>query len=159
LQRINWAIDLCLKFFVGLSLGLLVTITFAQVFGRYVLGYSFGWAEELCVLIFCWAVWPTACLLLRDCRHLHVSLIINRFSDRSRLLIGRVLAIVLLVFMCLVVYAGWGAMDAMAGISFVDLPLPINVKFSSVPLGAALMAYYMVRDMLDRSEGKKRGNC
>ena len=158
MQRINRIIDRCLKVFVGLSLGLLVTITFAQVFGRYVLGYSFGWAEELCVLIFCWAVWPTACLLLKDNRHLHVSLIMDRLPASSRLRIGRAISIVLLVFLCLVVYAGWEAMDAMADISFVALPLPINVKFLSVPVGAAFMVFYLLRPMLDRSEGKPHGN-
>jgi len=157
LPRINAFVDRCLEVFVGLNLGLLVFITFGQVVGRYVFGHSFGWAEELCTLIFCWTVWPTACLLLRSGRHLNVTLLLNRFSGPTRRQVNLGLRIIILALLGLLIYGGFGAMEAMADISFVTMPLPNNVKFVSVPVGAGLMAYYLIRLLVEDWKGGAYG--
>ena len=40
----------------------------------------------------------------------------------------------------------------MSGMSLITLPLPVNAKYLSVPVGAGLMAYYLLRGLFDSRE-------
>ena len=157
MRVINALTDKLLRVFVGLCLGVLVVVTFGQVVGRYFLGISFGWAEELCVVIFCWMVWPTACLLLLANQHLSMTVVVSRMSVRVRRVTRGATHLATAVFLAMVIYSGLGAMDAMADISFISLPGPLNLKFSSVPVGGALMLYYLLRIMLAKGGGEHGG--
>ena len=145
MHRFHKIVDRCLKVFVGLSLALLVVLTFGQVVGRYVFGRSYGWVEELSVLILCWTAWTSACLLLKDNRHLRVGIVVDRLPEKYGRLVRLSMALVVFVFLVILLYASKGTIEAMADIQFISLPLPINMKFYSVPGGATLLAYYLIR--------------
>ena len=89
MRRIHGLMDRILKVFLSLALGTLVVVTFLQVISRYAAGRSYAWAEDLCVLIFCWSVWTTACLLIKDQRHLRLTVLVDRLGPRSRRFIER----------------------------------------------------------------------
>ena len=144
--------------FVGLSLAVLVFLTFVQVVGRYVFGQSYGWIEELSIVILCWAAWATACLLLRDNRHLMVNVMVDRLPEKYRRLVRLLMGIVVFFFLLIVIYASKGTIEAMAGITFISFPLPINIKFFSVPVGAALLAYYLIRGLFSEFREAKHGD-
>jgi len=158
LHRFHKIVDRCLKVFVGLSLALLVVLTFGQVVGRYVFGRSYGWVEELSVLILCWTAWTSACLLLKDNRHLRVGIVVDRLPEKYRRLVRLSMGVVVFVFLVMVLYASKGTIEAMADITFISLPLPINMKFYSVPGGAALLAYYVIRALFSEFRGAPRGD-
>jgi len=144
--------------FVGLSLAVLVVLTFGQVVGRYVFGSSYGWVEELSVLILCWTAWTSACLLLKDNRHLRVGVFVDRLPEQYHRLVRLLMGVVVFVFLVIVLYASKGTIEAMADITFMSLPLPLNMKFYSVPGGAALLAYYLIRTLLSEFRGAKHGD-
>ena len=158
MHRFHKIVDRCLKVFVGLSLALLVVLTFGQVVGRYVFGRSYGWVEELSVLILCWTAWTSACLLLKDNRHLRVGIVVDRLPEKYRRLVRLSMGVVVFVFLVMVLYASKGTIEAMADITFISLPLPINMKFYSVPGGAALLAYYVIRALFSEFRGAPRGD-
>jgi TRAP-type C4-dicarboxylate transport system permease small subunit len=145
LHRFHNIVDRCLQVFVGLSLAVLVFLTFGQVVGRYIFGQSYGWVEEVSIVILCWSAWAAACLLLKDNRHLSVNLVIDRLPVKYRRLVRLFTGVVVFIFLMIIIYASKGTLEAMSGISFISFPLPINIKFFSVPVGAALLAYYLIR--------------
>lgn len=153
LKRFNSILDGLVRTFLGLCLTALVIISFGQVVGRYFFGTSFSWAEDLCVIIFAWTIWTSACLLIRDDRHLKLTLIINRLPRTGRLWLARGIDVSTAVFLILVVKAGLGSTEAMAGMEFTALPLPLNVKFGTVPIGAGLLSYYVLRRLMDGNRG------
>jgi len=60
--------------------------------------------------------------------------------------------VVLIVFMGVLVYAGferWKLWLALNSLPFITG----NIKFASIPVGAVLMAYYLIRDMFSNSGG------
>ena len=144
--------------FIGLSLAVLVILTFGQVIGRYVFGRSYGWVEELSVLILCWTAWTTACLLIKDNRHLRVGIVVDRLPKKYRRFVRLSMGVVVFVFLVIVLYASKGTIEAMADIQFISLPIPINMKFYSVPGGAALLAYYVIRALFSEFRGAPRGD-
>lgn len=147
-----------MQVFIGLNLAVLVFFTFGQVVGRYVFGRSYGWVEELSVLILCWTAWTTACLLLKDNRHLRVGIVVDRLPEKYRRLVRLSMGLVVFVFLIIILYASKGTIEAMADIQFISLPIPINMKFYSVPGGAALLAYYVIRALFSEFRGTPRGD-
>ena len=155
MANVNSIIDRLVEVFVGLCLGGMVLISSIQVTSRYLFGYSFGWAEDLSIILFCWTVWPTACLVLKQKKHLQVTVIMDKINWRQRRLITIILQILTLIFLGVIIYGGLEAMEAMEGFHYITMPLPQNVKYSSVPLGAALMLYYLARVIwLDLKDGQ-----
>jgi len=150
LKRVNRFLDGLVRAFLGLCVTALVVISFGQVVGRYFFGTSFSWAEDLCVVIFAWTIWTSACLLIRDDRHLKLTLFINKLPRSRRLWLARLIDLSTAVFLVLVIKAGLGSTEAMAGMEFTTLPLPLNFKFGTVPIGAGLLCYYVLRRLLDK---------
>lgn len=156
--RFHEVLDRVLSGFAGLSLGVMVLLTFAQVVGRYVFGRSYGWIEEVSVLLLCWTAWITACVLVREKKHLVVTLLKERMPEKSRQFVHLATGIVILVFLAIIIYASKGMIEAMEGIRLVTLDIPVNIKFYSVPVGAFLLAYYMIRCWLFDSQGGGGGD-
>lgn len=144
--------------FAGLSLAVLVVLIFIQVLGRYSLGRSYAWAEELSILILCWAAWASACLVLKDNLHLKMTFIVDKMPVKCHRLVRLSMGFVVLAFLGIVVYTSKGTIEAMSGISFVALPLPINAKYLAVPVGACLLAYYVTRGLVPELKGLLRGD-
>ena len=153
----NKILDRGLELFAGLSITTLVVFTFVQVVGRYVFGRSWGWIEEVSIVLLCYTAWVTACLLLKGGRHLMVTVIVDRLSVSYQKWIRRIMGGVVVIFLLFIIYASKGTIEAMEGIRFISFDLPINIKFFSVPIGAALLAYYQIRILLTEIKEKAHG--
>lgn len=158
MRKIHKIIDRSLQVFVGLSLAVLLALTFAQVLGRYFFGRSFGWIEELSILILCWVAWTSACLVLKERRHLKMTFILEKMPLKWSRLVRFSMGIIVLAFLGIVVYTSIGTIEAMSGISFIILPLPINAEYLAVPVGASLLAYYLIRNLFSAPKEPFRGD-
>jgi|GEM_PF-4127700 len=148
MARINRCLDWIVSAFLCLCVSALVVIAFGQVVGRYLIGISFSWAEDLCVVLFAWTIWTSACLLMRDNRHLNLTILTSAVSPKTARGLRLSSHVITLAFLAVVFWTGLGAMEAMTGMEFTALPLPLNGKFSSVSVGAALLFYYVIRCLL-----------
>jgi C4-dicarboxylate transporter DctQ subunit len=157
LSRVHKVIDRLLQGFAGLSIATLVAFTFVQVVGRYIFGRSWGWIEEVSIVILCYTAWVTACLLIKNNRHLTVTIVILRIPTQWRYILRLIMESIVVIFLLIVIYASKGTIESMEGITFMSFNLPINIKFYSVPIGAALLAYYQIRnlwlDLKERQDG------
>jgi len=158
LHWFNKIIDRTLEIFAGLSITTLVVFTFVQVVGRYVFGRSWGWIEEVSIVLLCYTAWVTACLLLKGGRHLMVTVIVDRLPVACQKWLRCIMAGVVVIFLLFIVYASKGTIEAMEGISFISFDLPINIKFYSVPIGAVLLAYYQIRNLWIEIKEKAHGD-
>ena len=150
--------DEFLQGFAFLSISTLVIFTFVQVVGRYFFSRSWGWIEEVSVVILCYTAWVTACLLIKDNRHLKVTVLIQKFPTRYRHRLHLIMTAFIFVFLIIVVYASKGTIESMEGITFMSFDLPLNIKFYSVPIGAGLLAYYQIRDLWENCREMRDGN-
>lgn len=158
LHWFNKIIDRILEVFAGLSIATLVVFTFVQVVGRYVFGRSWGWIEEVSIVLLCYTAWVTACLLFRDGRHLMVTVVVSRFSLPLQRWLRFLMAGIVVIFLLFIIYASKGTIEAMEDIRFISFDLPINIKFYSVPIGAALLAYYQTRNLWIEIREKGHGD-
>jgi C4-dicarboxylate transporter, DctQ subunit len=147
--RLNSAIDFIVFYFLVTALTLLVGICFVQVVARYIFSLSFSWAEEVSTCLMIWATWAGASLAIKQQNHLRVLIVVDKMSEKTRLMIQIALNGLAVIFLGLVAFAGRTVIDGMANTTFFSLPwVPLNTMYVSVPVGCLLMIYYILRSIL-----------
>lgn len=146
MKAMHHFIDRTMRLFVGLLLIALVVICLAQVIARYVFNASFSWAEEISIVILLWATWGGASMAMKSNTHLRMSILENRWSLRTRVLIRSILHLLVLCFLGTVAVNSRLTIDSMANITLGSLPqIPMNIMYYSVPVGCLLLIYDTIR--------------
>ena len=110
-----------------------------NVFSRYVLNNSLGWADELARFVFIWISFLGAVIAYHEHEHVGLDLLINRIPSRKVQIILRLIGEigVTLVLLCLLYY-GWVVSMSATNVS-PALYIPMKVVYIIVPVCAALM--------------------
>src|SRR4051794_4171257 len=159
------------EWLISLLMGGATLIIFVAVVHRYasgvpipgvqdwVLSLNFGWAQELCIIMFVWMAKFGAAYGVRTGIHVGVDVLINRLGDRHRaafivfgLLAGATFTAIVGTLGAAFVWEN-GAHEAifrMLGLATGDLPegpttpdleAPTWIVYSAVPLGSYLMCF------------------
>ncbi len=156
---------------VTLLMGGATIIIFIAVLHRYLSGYeipglqdwllslNFGWAQELCIIMFVWMAKFGAAYGVRTGIHVGVDVLINRLDDRMRrkfiilgLLAGALFTGIIAALGANFVwengahYAIYSALgiageDLFEGPITPDLEWPTWMVYSAIPLGSSLMCF------------------
>ena len=159
------------EWLISFLMGAATLIIFAAVMHRYasgvpipgvqdwVLGLNFGWAQELCIIMFVWMAKFGAAYGVRTGIHVGVDLFINRMKDKSRakfvlfgLLAGAVFTGTVAALGAHFVWAngahyaifhafGLDTTGMSNGPTTPDLEWPTWVIYSAIPLGSTLMCF------------------
>ena len=149
------ALDHLEEWLITFLMGAATVIIFAAVMHRYasgwaipgvqdwLLGLNFGWAQELCIIMFVWMAKFGAAYGVRTGIHVGVDVLINSLNDRVR---------AWFVLFGLMAGALFTAIIGSFGAHFVwelmhteqvsaDLELPKWIVYACIPLGSYLMCY------------------
>jgi len=156
---------------VTLLMGSATVIIFLSVMHRYLSGYpipgvqdwlislNFGWAQELCIILFVWMAKFGAAYGVRTGIHVGVDVLINRLDDskRAKFVLFGLLAGALFTGIVATLggnfvwengahYAffhafGIEAPDLYEGPTTPDLEWPTWIVYSAIPLGSSLMCF------------------
>jgi C4-dicarboxylate transporter DctQ subunit len=159
------------EWLISVLMGAATAIIFVAVLHRYatgfaipgvqdwLLGLNFGWAQELCIIMFVWMAKFGAAYGVRTGIHVGVDVLINRLGDRTRgkfvvfgLLAGAAFTGIVgslgvrFVWENGAHYAffklfGLATGDLPEGPTTPDLEAPTWVVYSAVPLGSYLMCF------------------
>ena len=168
---INKALDHLEELLVTFLMGAATLIIFVSVLHRYMAGVdipglqdwlltlNFGWAQELCIIMFVWMAKFGAAYGVRTGIHVGVDVLINRLDDsmRSKFIIFGLLAGALFTGIVGVLGAqfvwengahyaifSWLGVDTgdnYEGPTTPDLEWPTWMVYSAIPLGTSLMCY------------------
>ena len=78
--------------------GLMVSILFANVIGRYVIGTSIKWAEEVCLILFILSIYFGAAGAVRTRQHLRLEIFVSKLKPRGRMLLEIVDNVIFMAF-------------------------------------------------------------
>ncbi|MFA6313014.1 MAG: TRAP transporter small permease [Sterolibacterium sp.] len=165
------ALDHLEEWLITLLMGAATVIIFAAVVHRYASGYSiplvqdwllglnFGWAQELCIIMFVWMAKFGAAYGVRTGIHVGVDVLINRLKDstRARFIIFGLLAGALFTGIVGTLGAtfvwengahysifrlfGMNTGDLPEGPTTPDLEWPTWIVYCAVPFGSYLMCF------------------
>jgi len=142
------AIDQAAKLVIIVMMTVMVSVVSAQVFARYLLSSSIGWADEISRLTFVWSIFLAIPLGTRARAHIGIELITSRLPDHLRAGLGRVIALTAMLLMALVAYQ-----SAKIAIEQWD-ELMASVDFSAgwfilpVAIGTVHTALHLIRIMI-----------
>ncbi|HRD97145.1 MAG TPA: TRAP transporter small permease [Rubrivivax sp.] len=131
-------------------------LTFVQVVLRYVFNSGFTWALEMTTIFFAMMIFVGISYGIRVGAHIGVDAVVRLMASPVRR------AVSILVVLACVVYAGIiisGSLDYVGkmksvGVELEDLPFPIWIVRSIMPLGYALLTLRLVQVLWNLVTGK-----
>jgi len=123
---------------------LLILLTVAQVFFRYVLNHPLGWSEELVRYVFIWSVFWGAAIVMRHREHISVELFHQHLSPATRRVVNIVNSVCILGFLGFVIPTALGFAIYAYRLKSVATEIPMFFVYVSLPVGGVLMALHCV---------------
>lgn len=145
------------RFFLAISMGVMIVDMTYQVILRYVFSNSNAWSEELARYLFIFEVMVAAAIAIRKNSHLQIDVLINCFKPRTKTAFTLVSTLVGMVFLvCLLVYSIKLVQTGGTNIS-VGLNIPMSIPYATIPLGVVLMLLTSVEVVLKSVKELKEG--
>ena len=130
-----------LSFIAGLLVLILVGITAAAVFARYVMGQPFQSTEEVSGLLMIWIVFVAAICCEIDDEHLSIDMVVERLSCKWQYVIAIVVGLASVVLLAVMAWLAWELTQS-AGLKKTQiLRISWFWIYISVVIGAAGMAF------------------
>ncbi|ABN78634.1 MULTISPECIES: TRAP transporter small permease [Cereibacter] len=135
-----------------LLMTLVLVLLSMQVIGRYVLGWSFAWIEEVSRFAFVWAVYFGFAVAAEKDRHIRVSVQIAFLPPRAQKILLTVADLIWLGFNALVIWFGTIYIADMFEFPMVSQTTGINIAWVQmiVPLGFLLLSFRVIQVMIRR---------
>jgi len=147
-KRFNRALD-SLMFVL---LAAIVIILLSQVVFRYVLNNPLVGSEDAAKLATIWMVFLGAGLAVRDRLHIQIDYFIEKLPFRVQRTIDAAMALAVLGFIAIALYQCIDLFDMQHGMKSVGLNIDIFYFSAALPAGFALMALYMIRQLLGKKD-------
>jgi tripartite ATP-independent transporter DctM subunit len=119
-----------------------IVILFAGVFARYVLKSPIGWVDELASILFLWLAMLGAAIALRRGEHMRMTAALNRFGEKSRVVMEALAVAAPFVVLALILPGAVGYALEEHVIRTPALGLPNSWRVVAMPAGIALMLVF-----------------
>lgn len=132
---------------VIVMLALMTLLTFLQVVMRYGFNSGFTWAVELTTIFFAIMIFVGISYGVRTGAHIGIDALIQKFPPRVGRAISIIVVLLCLFYSGLVIYGSWVYVSKMkmVGVELDDLPIPIWVVRSILPIGYALLSLRFIQ--------------
>ena len=125
----------------SVSLALVTILTFCNVIGRYLLGVSIPWSEEVCKFFVIWICFGGAAYAYRVGANIGVSYFVHKLPPKIGFYYSVFSGLVIIGFFAILFY--FGAMRVLHQIDVGQVStaarIPLAIPYASVPIGAVLV--------------------
>lgn len=141
---------------VTLMLAAMTLLTFVQVVLRYAFNTGFGWALELTGVFFAVMIFIGISYGVRVGAHIGVDALVRLLPSGARRATSIVAVLLCLLYAGLVIAGSWVYVSKMKmiGVELEDLPVPIWVARSILPIGFALLSFRLLQVLWGLVSGK-----
>ena len=148
LTKVNFAIDRFLRFFITLSLGLMLALIFIQVIFRYVFHNSLTFSEELSRYLFVWTVFLGIPVVLRMGGHMAVGVITERISGKWLKILRIIANLLFLIFMFVIFQNGLLMSQKMVFQKSPAMQISMSYVYYAIPIGAMASVLITFEDLI-----------
>lgn len=126
-----------------------VILYFSQVVSRYLVGFTFAWAEELIVTMVVWACFIGASIAVRHRAHISVDLLVQKLPPLPQRIAALAALGFCVTFTFLVFWWGVAFVRFMAstGNRAESMDIPAYPLYIAVPLAGALMTIRLLQEV------------
>jgi C4-dicarboxylate transporter DctQ subunit len=149
-------IDRLEEWIVMLMLAAMTGLTFTQVVLRYVFNTGFTWALEMTGLFFAVMIFVGVSYGVRVGAHIGVDALVRLLPAGTRRVISIGVVLLCLAYTGIVIFGAYEYVSKMkmVGVELEDLPIPVWMARSILPLGYALMAFRFLQVLWQLVTGK-----
>lgn len=133
-----------------LGLVAMVLVVSWQVFARFVLGFTPGWASELALLLLCWLAFLGIAKGIREHSHIAVGFVVDRLPRPVRGVAIRIAPALMAAFGCYLIVQGGEFTRLMMYSTLPGTGLPTSVQYAAMPVAGVLIAVYSVLQLFGR---------
>ena len=148
--RVRRGFERALDVVVGSLLVVIVCITLAQVFSRYVLGSSLIWSSELVRLLYVWLIMLAAAKV----GHMRITILTDALPAAVRRVAGWIVLAISLGCLGLLFYGGLSIWALLRNDTYSGLPLSPGLLFLAVAVGSALWALVSIARAVEAGDGE-----
>ena len=143
MKKIKTIVIRILEQTIGIMLMVMVAVTSAQVFCRYLLGFSLTWSHELVILVLIWTVWLSIPIGLDRFGHLAVNFFCDHNSQFGKFRLVWLHSALAVLFFGLVFFLSFPVVEAFEGMNLLSIPLPINARYYAAMVGSFLAVFVL----------------
>lgn len=140
-EKIITRLSRCLNWFIIIIMSIMVTITSAQVFCRYVLGSALSWPEEINVFLMAWLTFIGSAIALAEGSHMGVSFFVERLPSVWQKYIQIFGDFCVLIFLLAMTCYGWVVAIQFISVFSDDLEIPMVYPRISIFVGGVIMVF------------------
>jgi TRAP-type transport system small permease protein len=154
----RWAarLERALDQVIALLLAVCAVTLIWQVFGRYVLGHSPSWSEEVARMAVAWLTMLGAAACLRDGGHIAVTSLVDALPPGPKAVVLWIRDFAVLTTAGVLVWAGIDFARLNQDQESAALEIPMSVPYASLVVGAALVALMLVLSRLGGEVGQSK---
>jgi TRAP-type C4-dicarboxylate transport system permease small subunit len=119
-------------------------INLGQVLGRYVIGFSVPWAEEVMRYTMMWLMMLGGVACIYRVEHMAIESLVESAPERRRDLVRSTLFGIAGIFCIFLVYYGWTAAIRNSSQYAAASGMPMIIPYLAIPVGGALMLIEIV---------------
>ena len=136
----------------GTLFAVITLIVFYEIIARYLFNAPTTWSIDISVYMVMWATFLGGAYTLREGGHVHVDVVLDRFSPKRELWIKICIYILILAF-CMVL-AWQGARSCLDAIRFNEVTLsahrfPMWLPLFAIPVGGLLLTLRTIRILIE----------
>jgi TRAP-type C4-dicarboxylate transport system permease small subunit len=132
-------------------------ILIAEVFLRYVIGSSMEGTDEISRLLLVWMTFTGIGLVILERKEIFAQVFTQKLSPQARKNWSRFIDLLVLAFNIFLVIFGLQMTHFSWDTKTESLELPFSFFYFSIPLGAILAVYYLIRRLRTDQTGRKGG--
>jgi TRAP-type C4-dicarboxylate transport system permease small subunit len=132
---------------VGVLVGAMSVIIFAQVVFRYLLGSPLVWSEELARYLFVWVTMIGAAVAVRLGQHYGLDILTKGLPDRLKALVSFLASAIIAIVAASLIWHG--VKEAVGAMNHVASSLEMRMVwfYAAIPIGGALMLWHVFARM------------
>ena len=137
-------ITIMAKATVGVMLAVMLIVVVLEVAGRYFVGISFPWANEMIRFMMVWTAFVGGAVAYKDGGLVFFDLVLNKLPAREKAVMKVVINTVICAFCAYMLYMSWqttfspGVRTQVA----IGLQIPMTIPYFGITLGLALLVVY-----------------
>lgn len=141
---------------ITIMLAAMTILTFVQVVLRYVFNSGFTWALELTTVFFALMVFVGIAYGVRVGAHIGVESLVAKLPPGLRRATSILIVLLCLLYSGMVIYGSWVYVSKMrmVGVEMEDLPIPVWVVRSILPLGYGLLTLRLLQVLWGLASGR-----
>jgi len=148
-------LDKSLEYIVYFLTLLLLVVTSAQVFWRYVFNDPMIWAEEFARINFVWLTFLTGCIAFSQGKHMAVDLLPPYLSPKGRRIQAGIVKALVGVFIIVILWVSPELMIITWDQPSATLSIPYALIYAAFPVSALIMLIYIILDLISGRKGEQ----